>query len=781
MTQPANQSAGVRFEQTTTHHHRMSPCSYGFAHSQPACTLHSFDATPVRPPSLGELVAGAGEKASKGSQWLGGSFDKKPPKFFPQPELSKAFTHWQAYIKHHIDALSHSPPQFSVRLTPTLHHIDEKCDVDGTCIAIILPLRVMGIEELQCMTYGMLPGHDMVICVEVGRQLSSSPTSISFQHTVQVFTLAGTLADTSKSLKLVCNVVPPHQPLISSVLLVSAGMQSGAQCMEDPSSFPLACLIRQNVASLLEGYPPFFPGPQHPPHPLNSFPSCIQSLVTSYMAATTGTRRSLLSLVGGALPENPIAHVMRFVQSALREASRACVVCGELLPDPIVGGYGWCHRRLCEEAFLSSPYTARVVHPFVQSRSHQLDLLLHVLSAATSIDRVGVMPEAVSWTTQKTNDWNRGHFRNRREVFQATQSVPSLDELLLYDEDELTKQLNEVHLALLPLLAWTINTYRTFLFPLPPVSMGTSPACNIHHMAVSVRPAMSVSETNAYVTDFHQLVRHRKTGIWDGGSSTHSFLSAGLWLLHIVLAHHGVISAALFTELEQTSYQLRAPYASHRNFSDAAETALALLSDHSGRRQPPATRWNNSVHPSCACVLMVELKTDHQVQDELPPTDKYHAASTALVQQPAQQTWWIVRAVYTFAAAQSAELRRTRRTQSAIGSSTSTSMSANDMRQRTRIDRTMAGVTHSAAIGMNQTGSASRCGRGGETGDTLRTTSRTRPTQTKSATSSTASRTSRKTRRTKRRKRSRSWRRSCSGTWVWWGSRERWNHSLGHC
>ena len=186
MSQPAGQSAGVQFEQTTRHPHQLWSTSYGYAHSQAGCSLHSDSTSgpctwPTDTHRDNETKRGASTSAQ---------FDA-PPRCVPQPELSEGFSRWQAYIGHHVDALSHSPPHFSASLTPTLHGADSKCDMDGLCLAISLPLRAMGIEGQQGEEMGILPGHDVVVWVEVGRRLSSSPTALAFHYHVQVFTIAG--------------------------------------------------------------------------------------------------------------------------------------------------------------------------------------------------------------------------------------------------------------------------------------------------------------------------------------------------------------------------------------------------------------------------------------------------------------------------------------------------------------------------------------------------------------------------------------------------------------
>ena len=570
-----------------------------------------------------------------GGRSIGSWFTKKVQRtFIAQPELSKAFTRWQAYMQQHIDALSHSPPHFSVLLTSTLHDADEKCDVSGVCIAIVLPLRVMGMDDQHSTTYGMLPGHDIVVCVEVGRQLSSSPTAMAFHYNVQVFTVASAVGS-------------EHHGSVS--------------CMRDRSSFPLACLLRHKVAALLEGYAPFFPGPTHPSHPLHSFPSCLQSLVQSYVSAAANSRRSLLSLVGGALPENPIVHVMRELQTALREASRDCVVCGQLLVHPTGMGYDCCGDGLCDEALLSSPYTARVVHGFLHSRLQQLHLFLHVLTAAVGISHFGPVPTTVIWR----RGWLTQRFTNRAEVAEALGAIPLLDELVLYDEDELAKQLDQVHCSLLPLLAWVICTYRTSLFSLPSVSMKAGPARNVHHMVVSMRSTMLPAETEAYVLELAELSQPSTrslaglclTTLFDGGQPSQLFVSGGLWLLHLVLAQHGILSATVIHDLGKTSCQLQTTLRYHRHFVPAAEAALSTLRDQRSTALPPDSRWKSSLQPAYACVLLIEQVTEQQLHAMLQPSDKRTAA--LLCERP-QPKWWLLRAVYTITEAEGEEQRQQR-------------------------------------------------------------------------------------------------------------------------
>ena len=138
-----------------------------------------------------QLADRGGEGVTALSKCSGFKNNKAQRSFTAQPELSAAFKGWQRYISHHIEALSHSPPHFTVRLTPTLHALEEKCDLGGVCITITLPLRGMGMDEQHGAAVGMLPGHHLVLCVEVGRQLSSSPAAVSLRFTVQVFTVAG--------------------------------------------------------------------------------------------------------------------------------------------------------------------------------------------------------------------------------------------------------------------------------------------------------------------------------------------------------------------------------------------------------------------------------------------------------------------------------------------------------------------------------------------------------------------------------------------------------------
>ena len=361
-------------------------------------------------------------------------------------------------------------------------------------------------------------------------------------------------------------------------------------------------------------------------------------------------------MIGGWLPENPIVHIMREIQSALRESNRVCVVCGDQLPIPTaLSSHRWCqvHSKTCDEAFLSSPFTVRTVHPFIQSRPQQVDLFLHVLAAAASAIDLYPVPVAVTWAKRERDAWDRQCFRNRAQVIEAIQLMPAMDELLLYDESELAKQLNDVHACLLPLLAWTISTYSTFLFALAPLSMPVVPARNIHHMAVSLRPTMTMTETDAYLIKFDGLLRHRKrTWMLDNGQPPDSFISAGLWLLHVVLVHHGIISVGLLDELHYISRRLRAPLAYHRYFLDAAEAARAILNDQRRGRQQPVSQCDNSAHPACACVLMVEEMTDKQAQAEMQSADR--RSTPALLPQYAQ-ICWVVRAVYTIAAVQHEE------------------------------------------------------------------------------------------------------------------------------
>ena len=426
--------------------------------------------------------------------------------------------------------------------------------------------------------------------------------------------------------------------------------------MESRSSFPLACLLRYKAATLLDGYPPFFPGPNPPPHPLYSFPSCIHSLVASYETVEASGRRSLLSLIGGMLPENPIVHFMRHVQSVLRESSRACVACGYRLPDWTRGGYGWCGGSTCEEAFWSSPHTARIVHSFVHSRSHQLDLYLHVLIAAVGTERLQPMPVNVRWREKERAEWDWQRFKKRPQVRTAINLVPSLDELLLYDEDELAKQLNELHSCLLPLLAWTICTYSTSLHTIPALLTEDGQPLTAHHMVVSPQPTMSMGETEAYLAELARSLQLIKTAwMMDGGLPSLSFVSGGLWLLHAVLVNRGLLSEAMLDELSHIGQQSCSPIGYHGQFGQAVEAAQAQLADQRGRRQQQAVSgWSNSAHPACACVLMVAEETEEQMRERTVQSDDKRSA-TQWISRGRRQRWWQVRSILTIPAVHSAD------------------------------------------------------------------------------------------------------------------------------
>ena len=290
MSQPSPKApAGLQYDQTTTHPHRLSPVSYGVAHTKTGCTLHPSDAQAIRPPTLwssapaasetGEggrpvqqLVAQESDSFNKGSKWIGGFFDRAQPSFTAQPELSRAFTRWQEYISHHIEALSHSPPQFTVQLTSTLHDVEEKCDMSGVCLAIILPLRVMGMDEQHCMAYGMLPRHDVVVCVEVGRQLSSSQTAIAFHYSVQVFSVAGqrTQHIHSQASTLACPISLNANPLFCPHCVRCCGQQCAAR---GGSIILSTCLPTASKGGrIARRLPTVLPRPKPPASPTEQLP-----------------------------------------------------------------------------------------------------------------------------------------------------------------------------------------------------------------------------------------------------------------------------------------------------------------------------------------------------------------------------------------------------------------------------------------------------------------------------------------------------------------------------
>ena len=260
---------------------------------------------------------------------------------------------------------------------------------------------------------------------------------------------------------------------------------------------------------------------------------------------------------------NPLLHVMRELQTGLRQAGRQCVVCGSELEWDTAQRMAFCcpagcyFDSSCEKALLSSPaFTRRIVHAFCCSADDRLlELYVGLLTATAQAGAsyfTSSLPPLFRWQPDAAalGSWQSERFDGNGLLLAVLRRIPPVTRIDLRSEQSMARQLDDIHCDALPLLAWMILHYRCRLHALPERRLLLSPAtapCVVAQYAISLLPQL----TSRSLHRLHALTSALRFG--QQGHDTHALhFTAPLPVFHSLLALGPLLSEAQFGELSRS-------------------------------------------------------------------------------------------------------------------------------------------------------------------------------------------------------------------------------------